>query len=234
MSKIRKFKCDWEVKLFIQSRVLKELGSGSEGSCYDGRDGKVYKFLDFDTSAPYIIDEIITEEEVKSESFAFPEELYVVDETLRGYRTRKVKRDLFGEDNIFDLSKIVDIDFAAVANAYRKMLEDIKLLSEEKVLIFDLPFNIMFDGESYTGIDTCGYKRVGYNPLEENTKSLNSAMENLFKIWFMNYKEIEHRIVGTDIDEYLHRIMGEIPTDISMDRFFKVIENDVNQEKVKH
>lgn len=242
MSKIRSFKCDWEVKLYIKSRVYREIGSGSEGTCFEGTDKKVYKFLDFDTRAPYIIDEIITAEEVQSESFALPEELYVVDDILRGYRTKKVARDYFGE-NIFDINSIVNIDFAALAHAYRKMAEDIKLLSEERILIFDLPFNIMFDGENLVGIDTCGYRKVNYDPTEENMHSLNLAIESIFEFWISYYEEMEERnyspqqydrIKGNNIDEYLHSITKRIPVDISIARFFKTIENDVKKEKGKH
>lgn len=241
MGRIRTFKCDWEVKLYIQSRVFREVNSGSEGTCYEGRDKKIYKYLDFDTSAPYIIEEIITEEDIQLESFAFPEELYVVDDTLRGYRTKKVARDYFG-DNIFDIENITEIDFAAVAKAYRRMLEDVRLLSEEKILIFDLPFNLMFDGENLVGIDTCGYKRVNYDPLNRNIKSLNHAIEGLFKLWITSPEELDKNpdkinalgdIKGTNIDEFLSRVMKMIPPDISIDRFFQVIGNDVNKAKGK-
>lgn len=230
MSKITNFKCEWEVKLFIQSHSLRLIGSGSEGSCYVGRDKKIYKYLDFDTKSSYIIDEIITEDEIKLPSFAFPDELYVVKDRLRGYRTERVPKDLFSSDRIFDLENIVDIDFAAVAKAYKDMLEDIKLLSEENVLIYDLPFNLMFDGTKFTAIDTCGYKKVGFNPLQENIRSLNLAMEHLFKLWFSNHKELEETINGTDIDDYLHRVMKQIPTDIGLDRIFQVLEQDTDHK----
>ena len=229
MGRIRTFKCDWEVKLYIQSRVFREVNSGSEGTCYEGRDKKIYKYLDFDTSAPYIIEEIITEEDIQLESFAFPEELYVVDDTLRGYRTKKVARDYFG-DNIFDIENITEIDFAAVAKAYTGFTCDEGVEGFMSFLSYDLEK------------DTCGYKRVNYDPLNRNIKSLNHAIEGLFKLWITSPEELDKNpdkinalgdIKGTNIDEFLSRVMKMIPPDISIDRFFQVIGNDVNKAKGK-
>lgn len=233
MSKIKSFKCEWEVKLFIESHAMKLVGSGSEGSCYVGKDRKIYKYLDFNTESSYPAEEIITQEEVDIPSFAFPEEVYTVGEKVRGYRTRFIPNDLFGEDRIFDIENMVDIDSASIVSAYEAMLEDIRLLSEESILIFDLPFNLMFDGEKFTAIDTCGYKKVGYNPIQDNIKSLNYAIESLFRMWFSRHKELKETIQGTNISDYIQRIMKYLPPDIGYQRIYNLMEKDVKQSKDK-
>ena len=230
---IIKFKCEWEAKLFIKSHALKLVGSGSEGTCYRGKDKKVYKCLNIDRRYPYDVDKIITEEDVKLDSFAFPDELYTVDDGLIGYRTDYVKGNYFSVDNTADIENIIDLDFEKLATAYKKMLEDIKLLSKEKILVYDLPFNVMFDGEKMTAIDTCAYKRVKKNPLEENITSLNKALEMVFTMWFMDYKDISYKIEGTNIKDYLDKIINALPQDLFMRRIIRMMEKDTEKQKVK-
>lgn len=210
------FKSEWQVKLFIESRSLREIGSGSEGTCYLGKDGKVYKLLEFEHAEPYVATDVVTEEEAQFESFAFPEELYAVDNKLKGYRTRRVKQDYFAGENIFAFENIANLNFAAVSHAYKRMLLDIVGLSSRRILIFDMPFNIMFDGVSFTAIDTCGYKKVDYDPLVDNLKSLNLAMENLFSLWFQGYQEFNEKVHRTDIDDFLNRVISRIPPQLQM------------------
>lgn len=226
MGNIINFKTDWQVKLFIESRALREIGSGSEGTCYLGNDGKVYKLIEFENAEPYVATEVVTEEEGPFQSFAFPEELYAVNNQLKGYRTRRVKQDLFAGENIFDFANIANLDFAAVSLAYKRMLLDIVGISSRKVLIFDLPFNIMFDGESFTAIDTCGYKKVNYDPLIDNLKSLNLAMENLFRLWFQSYQEFNEKINRTDIDDFLSRVQSRIPKELYTNRDINLFDDD--------
>lgn len=220
------FKSDWQVKLFIESRSLREIGSGSEGTCYLGRDGKVYKLIEFENAEPYVATDVVTEGEGVFQSFAFPEELYAVNDRLKGYRTRRVKQDLFTGENIFDFANIANLDFAAVSLAYKRMLLDIVGISNRRILIFDLPFNIMFDGESFTAIDTCGYKKVDYDPLVDNLKSLNLAMENLFRLWFQSYQEFNEKIHRTDIDDFLSRVQSRIPRELLEDREINLFDDN--------
>lgn len=230
---IIKFKCEWEAKLFIESHSLRLVGTGSEGTCYRGKDKKVYKCLNIDRRYPYEADKIITKEDVKLSSFAFPDELYTVDNGLIGYRTDYVQGNYFSVENTSDLENIIALDFEKLEQAYKRMLEDIKLLSEEKVLVYDLPFNVMYDGEKMTAIDTCAYKRVKKNPLKDNIDSLNRAIEVIFNMWFMDYKDISYRIEGTDIKAYLDKIINSLPENLFMKRIIRIMEQDTGNKKVK-
>ncbi len=230
---IIKFNCEWEAKLYLESHSLKLVGSGSEGTCYRGRDKKVYKCLNIDRRYPYEVDKIITESDVELDSFAFPDELYTVEDKLFGYRTEYVSRDYFSVDNTYDLDTIIDLDFEKLIKAYKRMLEDIKQLSKENILVYDLPLNLMFDGDKLIAIDTCAYKRVKKSPLEDNIKSLNRAIEIIFNMWFLSYKDIDYRIRGTDIKEYLDKIINSLPEDIFMRRIIRMMEKDTKKQKVK-
>lgn len=231
VSNIINFKEEWQVKLFIKSRALKEVGAGSEGTCYLGKDGKVYKLLEFEHAEPYVASDVVTEEEAKYDSFAFPDELYAVNNKLKGYRTRRVRQDYFAGDNIFDFENIATLNLAAVSHAYKRMLLDIVGLSNQRILIFDLPFNIMFDGSTFTAIDTCGYKKVDYDPLVENLKSLNMAMENLFRLWFQSYQEFDEKVHRTDIDEFLTRVANRIPPELKRNQYDNSRDDDVHYSR---
>ena len=140
-----------------------------------------------------------------------------------GYRTRRVKKDLFSEENLQSLDNIIDLDFEKLAKAYYEMLTDIELLSDEKILIYELAYNLMFDGEKFTAIDTCGYKRVDYDPLQKNIESLNYAIESIFMLWFSNHMDLNEKINGTNIEEYLHRVMMKLPAEIGLKKICTMI-----------
>ena len=229
LSNIKNFKCGWQVKLFIEANSIELIGSGSEGSCYRGRDNKVYKFIEFDKPNDYNVEELITDDEIHLDSFAFPEELYVVGTQLKGYRSELVERDLFAVSNTVDIETIDCINFHNLSNAYKVMLIDVARLSNKNVLIYDLPFNLMFDGDKLTAIDTCGYKRVDYNPLRDNVRSLNTSMELLFKLWFESYKDENFKINGTDIDSFLGEVYSEIPNEIK--ERFNNNDNEVHRRR---
>ena len=50
-----------------------------------------------------------------------------------------------------------NIDFDKLYAAYEVMYDDAIQLARDGICIYDLPYNIVFDGERLFGIDTCGY-----------------------------------------------------------------------------
>ena len=223
MSIVYEFQQDWEIKLYVITQSQSKLKSGSEGTCYLGKDDKVYKIVEADNAHIFDVDSVITEDDLFLPSFAFPDELYAVDGKVMGYRTRRVKKDLFSEENLQSLDNIIDLDFEKLAKAYYEMLTDIELLSDEKILIYELAYNLMFDGEKFTAIDTCGYKRVDYDPLQKNIESLNYAIESIFMLWFSNHMDLNEKINGTNIEEYLHRVMMKLPAEIGLKKICTMI-----------
>ncbi len=211
MSKIINFECNSDVEMFIKKNTYKLIGSGSEGPCYLSKNNKAYKFIEYNTSSKHTLDAVITKDDINLQSFAFPDELYSVGNVLKGYRTDYIPNDLFAPENTYDIRTIPTIDFSKLSKAYKVMYNDILKLSSENILIDDLPFNIIFDGDKLTAIDTCSYKRVSEYPLESNIDSLNSSMELLFYMWFENYKKVDISIKNNDIDKFLDDVYIKLP-----------------------
>lgn len=171
----------------IRCKLSHEIGRGSEGICYE-YDDFAYKVL-FDKGIiscmsgilDYMEDPsiILTTDDINLPSFAFPEELYVVKNWLLGYKSRLIKGNLFSEKVFNSIDDLKKINFNDLAKAYKIMLQDVDLLSEEKIRIYDLSFNLAFDGKRLIGFDTCGYKKADYNIKKDNRNSVsfNSAFD---------------------------------------------------------
>ena len=88
------------------------------------------------------------------------------------------------------------------------MLEDVDLLSKEKIKIYDLTFNLIFDGKKLTAIDTCGYERVKDDVMQDNRDCLATSIEDLFHV--ISDYEIKEQIKNDDIDSYLDRVNKQL------------------------
>lgn len=200
----------------IKSKLSREIGRGSEGICYE-YDNEAYKVMFNKTDVMKMSgilnymehpSKIITTQDINLPSFVFPEEVYATKDWLLGYKTRLIKNNLFSIENLIDIQDLKKIDFNALASAYKVMLDDVKLLSEARIKIYDLTFNLIFDGKKLTGIDTCGYQFVDKNIREQNEKYLSNAIVDLFRM-ISNYK-INYSIVNNDIDSYLEKVYKKI------------------------
>ena len=194
----------------ISCKLSHEIGRGSEGICYEHGD-KAYKVL-FSRDdmvcdvLDYMVhpDKIITTEVIDLPSFAFPKKLYVTKDWLLGYKAKLIKNNLFKEEIFHTIEDLKGIDFNALAMAYKKMLSDVDVLSEEKVKIYDLTFNLIFDGTNLTGIDTCGYERVKEDIKRYNRDCLATSVDFLF-CTASDY-ELQTCIMNDDIESYLEEV----------------------------
>lgn len=214
MCDIRSFNCEDDLFRFFRKNVVSILGTGGEGACYRGYDNQAYKLFNPRISTfycEYDPKNIVTKDDFDMESFAFPTELYVINNELRGYKSELIEGNLFSAENISNLASIRHINFDNLSKAYYNMAKDVIELSSNKVLIEDMPFNVIFDGERLTAIDTCDYRKVDYVPLEENIASLNCSLEMLFSVWFGDFKKIDYKIEDMDVDTYLDKIYNAIP-----------------------
>lgn len=200
----------------IKSKLSKEIGHGSEGVCYEYNNSAykiLYKKSDIEKSLGILEymeqpSKIITAEDINLTSFAFPQEVYATKNWLLGYKTRLIKNNLFNINNFLDMNDLKKIDFNALAKAYKVMLNDVDLLSEERIKIYDLTFNLVFNGKKLTGIDTCGYKKVNKNVKHKNRNSLSFAISDLFSV-ISDYK-IDDEIKNNNIDDYLEKVYEKI------------------------
>lgn len=211
MCSIKNFECYKDVDKFIKSKTFRLVNTGSEGSCFEGKDNKAYKLIEYAPEGAYLVENVITKDDINLQSFAFPEEVYTVDGVVRGYKTEYIENDLFGPSNTYNIKTMDSINFDTLSKSYKVMLKDVVELSKHNILIYDMPFNILFDNKKLTAIDTCCYKKVNDSPLEDNIKSLNCSFELLFDIWFSDYKKTNFQVKDNNIDDFLKDVYISLP-----------------------
>lgn len=196
MNKIVNFDTDEQFNSFIQQKIEKELGFGSEGSCYSGKDGKAYKVFSFETD--YVPEEIITTADIETDAFAFPETLFTVNGQLVAYTSKEVSPNLFSKDLLVEQNTIAHIDFEQLLCAYHNMKEHIAFITSKKIKIDDLSFNLLYDGKSLIGCDTCTYSWDESVTSEKNMTLLDDAMKKSFFLFLLNNDEkYSHPTLGT-------------------------------------
>ena len=196
MPKVINFHSKIEFDTYIMKKVCENLGSGSEGCCYKGIDGKAYKCIDYDEEyffPDYDINKIITTSDITNESFAFPQILFTIAGEVVGYMSDLVEPNLFHDCFLAELNTIDHIDFDKLIEAYYKMKNDVSALTDSGIRIYDLPFNLLFDGEKLVGTDTCSYSYDKEISLEENIDSLDTAIKQAFYLFLSNKGEEERK-----------------------------------------
>ena len=180
MKNIVEFNSMDEFIAYRKNITLAEIGSGSEGICYLGKDGFIYKDLT-EGCFPYSLDvnSIITSDDIKVDNFIFPDVLFAENSKLIGYRSKYIQRNLFDTDYLFR-EGIKEFDFNKLMDAYYDICNDAEKLADANIEIFDLSYNLIFDGEKLYGIDTDHYKVVDYPVREHNIVCVNSAIKNEF------------------------------------------------------
>lgn len=158
----------------------KKIGFGVEGITYLSNDGMVIKEIQNQIHLTKYNEDIITTSKYNLDTFIFPEELYIYDNLIYGYKAKHFENDLFcnlnrEEDAYIDLEKLLE--------AKEKMIEDIKVLTKDNYKLNDLFSNILFDGEKLVGIDTLHYSKDENITLDDNIRDLNQALNfRLYKL----------------------------------------------------
>ncbi len=193
-------------KACILQRII---GVASEGTCYSDKLRQYAYKIFHEEEAPKCedADNIITTDDIQLDSFAFPITLFTTPDDFLGYTSKLVHRDLFSSEMTCSLENIRRISFDKLLKAYDKMVPDVESLSKEQIHIFDLPFNLLFDGERLTAIDTRYYTREERDVLKENLNSLRSAIISVFELWTDSYEERES-YQDMSVEEYLKMIQS--------------------------
>ena len=191
MEKITPFNSLKDFIIFLAKKGCMQcqlIGEGAEGKCYlSNVDGYVYKVItnknfDGQSIVNYDIKKVITIDDIELKQYILPEELYVVDNELVGYKTRYIKeKNIFDESNSYEiLKKLYELKEKVLIDAYYRILKETEMLSRKQIKICDLTYNLLFTGDQYYGIDTCGYEKVQDNLLEYNKEYLDEAIKENF------------------------------------------------------
>ena len=226
-----KFSSRAYLNYFLHTKWLKYVEFGSEGIFYYSQIDKAGYKLFFSNEGEYIRpeyepEEIIKNDEVNIDSFIFPETLLVVDGYLYGYISKYVNNNLF-DSNMLNFFQEGVIDYKALKEAYKIFKKDVYKLSKKNIKIYDLPNNLLFDGERLYAIDTCLYRYSNSaDLLKENLASLEEAMDVIFDmLGIMSANFIESRAKkGMTVLQYI---------DYLEKRIKKYLAEEVKQKKLK-
>ena len=184
----------------FKSKMVKLVGRGCEGVTYtDGLDAYKMYIYEYPKNEYYRkdISQIITTSDYDLPSFAFPIDLYLVQNLLMGTKSRYISGNVFKDwKNNKSIDIIRKIDFDAFIKAYYKMLEDINVLSTDGVEINDLAGNLIYDGKSLVGVDTCFYDKNTSFLLNRRLQSYNIhqlkvAVSHFFDFLIQDYPELD-------------------------------------------
>ena len=220
MNKIIRFDSKEAVAAYCLKKANQYLGTGSEGTCYLGNDGLAYKDMSKGfKSEEYIPEKIITTADYQNKSFFFPHVLFVVDDELMGYTSDAIVDDLTQHERILD-EGIDHIDFDKLYAAYKVMRQDAIQLTKDGISIYDLPYNIVFDGERLFGIDTCGYTRAPIKDCLRNTESVADAVKRLFTD-YAEYVHGDNLDMSLDVKTFLEMVKAKYSTSESKKTYTK-------------
>lgn len=167
-------------EFLIYLKYLKLLGFGSEGTAYYDKNKKAVLKVFHDCFTDEFREyeaipkgELLKFSEVANKTFIFPQEEIIYDDYVIGYITSYQKgKTIDGIDPLrINLQDFID---SAI-----KVDDDIKILSENKILTFDVVYNTMYGGKKIGIIDPTGYgfSEDSYEKiLSANRKNFNSGI----------------------------------------------------------
>ncbi len=170
MDRLKVFDNPDDIKKYVLCNANKKIGSGWEGNVYLSNDNSTLKLFKRNYKVPYTKD-ILTTSSFSLKSFIFPDELFICDNKIYGYKAR------YFAGNIFNTKQEVIIDLEKLIEARRKAISDIEVLTSNNYNLVDVYGNIMFDGENLAIIDTLRYYKKS-KKTEENIKLLDEEINN--------------------------------------------------------
>lgn len=198
MSSIVRFSSKQELDDFLKPKLIRKVGFGYEGTIYtDEKDA--YKVFDKDCPVNEIYidfpEGIITTDQIDIPSFVFPDELYVIRLRLCALKCRLIRYNYFDKwSERKTLDDFRKLDFDLFISSIDKLEKDIKLITDEKIVISDLPGNLMFDGKSLIGVDTGFFHKASIIEVPRIGKSNllqgREAVAYFFRCLCLDYPEL--------------------------------------------
>ena len=161
------------------------LGAGSQGEVFfDNNTKQVYKIFHsyfFNEESYFNEYDIMKFSHIVNDTFIFPLDLIIVNNSVVGYTLLLIKGK--------DLTK-VDPFIVSLSNLYNlvnDVYKDIKLLTENNVILYDVPYNIMYENNKLSVIDTMSYLE-GEQTFKENRYAFDIGIyEFLIDGYFNNF-----------------------------------------------
>ena len=145
-----------ELKKWLDFHSISFIGSGSQGYCYK-IGNKVFKIFseyieeDFDESEYFInysCEDIMRFSTIANDTYVFPNDLIYVGDIIAGYVTNYVDGKSLYKINPLNIS------LDKFSESLESVPMDIKLISDNGVLSFDVAYNIMYGIGGFNVVDT--------------------------------------------------------------------------------
>lgn len=197
-------------------RGLKYLGEGSQGVCYlRKKDNTVFKVFNdyyYNESSGYTKEYLLRFSNIKNSTFIWPNDIITVKNEIVGY-TMPYKKS----KNLYEVNPLL-VNLNLIEEATIKAEEDVKLLTDNKVKLYDVRYNILYSNGRMRIIDTLDYssREVTY---EENRQNIDEELM-LFLVdnYFNNFVEsdkllkemyMEFEVRGVDFLRAFRRKLSE-------------------------
>lgn len=165
-------------------------------------------------SKPYnkIVDRMYTNDDYNLESFPLASHLFLEDKkdsdnSVLGWFARY---PLEGDDIL--ISELDDdsiIEFDELEKAYKVFVQDAKVLSDNKIVLFDLRGNILFDGKKLVAINTLNYDNTGYSSVfAHKGKAIREFMGSFNNPKMWSYYDTNVSLINDALKEELASFSG--------------------------
>lgn len=147
------------LKFMEDSGIIKKIGVGSQGICYlDFRNNKVYKifhqFFDEEDEEFYIKyqkEDILRFSHIVNDTFIWSNDVIVVGSEIIGYIS-----DYKNAKSLYKINPL-KINLNTFSKFVRNVYKDIRIISDNGILTFDMMYNILYSNKGFFIIDHDDY-----------------------------------------------------------------------------
>ena len=155
-------------------RGLSYIGQGGQGICYlNGKNKTVYKvfheYFDYEDTN-YAEYEILRFSNIKNKTFLWPSDVILVEGKIVGYTLPYKKAK-----NLYQINPLL-INLNSLETAVGKAMDDIILLSDKGVTIYDIMYNTLYANGNMYVVDTLDFSE-SFSSREKNMNGLNTEIK---------------------------------------------------------
>lgn len=155
-----------EEHFYTYFNTLKFLGEGSQGACYCDNNKVIKIFHDYfeGEKSIYTSDDILRFSGIKNSTFIWPEDVVTIDNLVVGYTMPYIK-----SKNLYKVNPLL-VNLDRLEMATQRVYEDVKILTDNDVVMYDVAYNILYGNGKIKIIDTLEY---GLTPITYERNRLN-------------------------------------------------------------
>lgn len=196
--------------IFTNLGIIVRVGSGSQGTVYYNRkNNKVFKifhqfFEEYDEEyyVRYTKEEFLKFSKIVNDTYKWPIDVVMVGDEVVGY----VNDYIIGR-SLYEINPLV-VNLDNLSLALNKVVRDVKTISDNGVLSYDVMYNIMYGNNGLFVIDhdEYSYSDMDSNMLYlQNAKNFNDGIvsflvDNYFDEFVLSFSDLNQLYTGREIN----------------------------------